>query len=90
MFHWRDNLWFERLEYGSVRIIKLTNVPRSDRKSKGEPQYRKEDIIFECEISPLGWASIIASVSAYGEADDGWRRAVQFHDETKPTDNRGD
>jgi len=85
MFHWRDNLFFERLDKGAVHIVKLKEeAMRRPHRPYEQTQYRKEDVIFEATIPDMEWASIIASVSAFGESDGGWDRALSFHHKEDP------
>jgi len=63
-FHWKDNWYFERRDDGTVRIYHLDDHGIAD-----------EDI----EIDADSWASIIASVSAGGDAADNFQIAQSFH-----------
>ena len=90
MFHNRDNLFFGRTKSGGVRILKLrrnpTTYPIADGDKPESPfdraAFRKEDVILDVTIEANEWASIIASVSAHGEINDGWNRAMRFHNES--------
>ena len=67
-FHWRDDIYFKRLENGDVRL-KTTDT------FNGIP-------FFKNVIIPSNeWASIISSMSINGEADGGWEKAKKFHNE---------
>lgn len=67
MFHSQNGLYFERLKDGSVRIIK-----RKDAMQDAE-------IIADETLDANCWASIIATMSYYGEEDYGFYRATLFH-----------
>jgi hypothetical protein len=67
MFHVKDGLYFEQLPDNQVRIIK-----RDDGKDDSP-------IVFEQTLDANHWASVIASMSYYGEEDYGWYRALNFH-----------
>lgn len=68
MFHYRDGLFFKKLE-DNVLLIKTTDGM--------EP--RDGNILFETTIDGNGWCSIIASMSNYGEGNGGYGRADNFH-----------
>jgi hypothetical protein len=67
MFHLQGDLYFEQLPKGGVRIVKRDGA--------------REDapINFEISIDANAWASVIATVSYYGEEDYGFYRALNFH-----------
>ena len=64
-FHYKDGLFFSRLEDNSVKIVKH-EIGRRDSK-----------IVFEMIIDDSSWASIISSMSNHGEIDN----ALIFHNE---------
>jgi hypothetical protein len=68
-FHLSDGLYFQRQPDGSgvVRIIK-TESGRKD-----------SPVIFDVTIDASQWASVIASMSFYGEENSGFYRALLFH-----------
>ena len=65
-FHWKDDVYFKRLDGGSVRMRVF-----------GEWNYTPnwEDFV----IDPSAWASIVCNVSADGETFDRWNAAQDFH-----------
>jgi len=66
-FHWQDDIFFKRLEDGSVQV----RFPIA---------YNGEIISFtEWCIPPMHWASIVSSVSAQGETLERWNEAQDFH-----------
>lgn len=67
MFHVSGGLFFERLPDNKVRIIK---------RESGRDDAR---LIFEQIMDADSWASVIASMSYYGEEDYGFYRALNFH-----------
>jgi len=67
MFHLTDGLFFERLLEGKVRILKRASG------SADAP------VVFDLTVDSNSWASIIASMSYYGEEDNGFYRAMNFH-----------
>lgn len=70
-FHLQDGWYFKRMECGCVRICKYANSsPRSSLKIV--------DFVDE-----MGWASIVASVSARGENADTFETARNFHNHPK-------
>jgi len=75
MFHLSDNLFFGRLPDGKVRILKFAVPPADWPKADGV----FPDAAFDQTIDDGGWGSIVASVSAKGEADGRWYKAMDFH-----------
>ena len=67
MFHYKDGIFAERLEDGSVRIIKR------------ETAHDDAKIVSELIFDPDGWCSIIATVSDTGETSEKWEEANKFH-----------
>lgn len=68
-FHWTNGWYFKRLENGSVRIRKATNFESQ------APDLKPE---IELVIPPNEWASIVASVSVGGDAQN-FQRATELH-----------
>ncbi len=73
MFHYKDGLYFERKEDGTVRVVKTKNLAEMPT-SESDP-----DIIFQFLVDADSWASIVASVSKSGEADGRFYIAGEFH-----------
>lgn len=67
MFHLTDGLYFERLPHGQVRILKR------DGAADDAP------VLLNLIVDANAWASVIASMSYYGEEDYGFYRALNFH-----------
>lgn len=65
--HIKDALFFEQLPDGGVRI------------TKHETGLSTSPVAFEIELDKDSWASVIAGMSYYGEADYGFYRALNFH-----------
>ncbi len=90
MFHAFDNLYFGRRTDGSVRVLKLhdyqlrylptlsadMHFPEADGAVKAP--------ILDMTIPADMWASVVASVSARGEADGRFFLAKAFHNATTP------
>lgn len=70
MYHSTDGLFFERQDNGGVRIV------------KHETGHRESPVVFEAVLDKDHWASIIATMSYYGEEDYGFYRASEFHSKT--------
>ena len=68
MFHVRDGLFFEKQADGAVRILKRTDG-RDDA-----------PVVFDMVLDKHSWASVIATMSFYGEESYGYFRALLFHD----------
>jgi hypothetical protein len=66
MFHAKDNWYFEKFPDNSVRIAKRIGRPESPT-------------TFEIILTAEEWASVIATMSYYGEEDYGFYRALNFH-----------
>lgn len=67
MFHARDGLFFQQQPDGSVKVI-VKEACRDD-----SPILR--EFVLDCD----SWASVIATMSYYGEEDNGFYRAGRFH-----------
>lgn len=72
-FHTQNNLFFERKIGGSVLITKYSDETRW---ADGSPTLPP---IFVQEVDEGTWCSVIAAMSAGGEADDRYRLATDFH-----------
>ena len=68
--HWQDDIYFQRLSDGSVRITSFWQYNNC-------PQER------QWTIPDAAWASIISSVSAAGETAESWQQALKFHGSDK-------
>lgn len=77
MFHYRDNLFFGRKTSGAVRIVKFTTPPNEWPHADSEYIV---DVLFDVTIDNDSWPSIVSSVSAGGEANNGYYIAKRFHD----------
>lgn len=64
-FHWRDDIFFERLANGDVRVYK--------RAFAGGP------ILFEMTVPTREWCSIVAACSATPGLPDTFRIAEKLH-----------
>ena len=62
-FHAKNGLFFERDAEGNVIVRKVTSG----------------SVIFKVTLDPASWASVIASVSAKGDAADNCQIARGFH-----------
>ena len=72
MFHAHDGWFFERMEDGSVRIIKRTEAE--------EDSPIIAEGIFEANEKANHWASIVASMSKGDEVDGRFYAAKRFHE----------
>lgn len=75
MFHWQNNTYFGRTEDGSVRILKLSATPKEFPAVSDE----YPDAVLDVTVDADSWASVIASVSAGGEAHNRFYAAQKFH-----------
>lgn len=66
-FHWREGMYFRRIEDGSVQITQTQGGGNS------------EHIEWQRTIPPREWASIVAAVSAAGENAGTYRDALTEH-----------
>ena len=73
-FHSRDGFHFARLDDGSVRVALTRPVLRPD----GEPTL-DQAVIAQVVLPPAEWASVVASVSKYGETGVSWSAALDWH-----------
>ncbi len=73
MFHVTDGLFFERLPDGQVRIMKTIE------KEVGSAKGGSPVVTLDMTLDANTWASVIASMSYYGEEDYGFYRAMNFH-----------
>lgn len=67
MFHAKDGVYFEQQPDGSVRVL-----VKADGRDDAE-------LLKDIALDADSWASIIATMSYYGEEDYGFYRACQFH-----------
>lgn len=67
-FHWRDDIYFKRMDDGSVRVTSFW-------KYNNYPQERT------WTIDRDSWASIVSSVSKNGETAETWQHIREFHGE---------
>lgn len=85
-FHTQKNLFFERLEGGGVRVTKYPDdttwaygdVPTIGGGGSGVGP------VFVQELDAGTWCSVIASMSAGGEADSRFFAAQKFHESIGP------
>lgn len=73
MFHVHNNLFFEKLPGGNVKVIKY---PDDTTWSNDLPSFPR---LFELLIDTSAWASIISSMSAGGEENGRYYSALDFH-----------
>lgn len=73
-FHWRDNIFWKRLDDGSVRLAFF--MTRASGKAH-DGDY--DEPVRELIIPAAEWASIVCSVSREGETGDRWKQAQSFH-----------
>jgi hypothetical protein len=66
-FHYKDNWYFKRLEDGSVLVSRVHSV-------KGQ-----EQLYTQICIDPMGWASIVTSVSGGGETSERFFEFLKYH-----------
>ncbi len=66
MYHFKDNVYFDRLEDGSVRIIQRHPTLTTP--------------MIDINVDPDSWASIVASVSKGGETGDRVQAARELHE----------
>lgn len=74
MFHQRDGFYAERLEGGSVRLVKQ-NPATPIEQSHGA----QGDVVMDHTIPAAEWASIVAAVSVGGETSETYRAARDLH-----------
>lgn len=75
MFHHSDNLFFGRLPDGKVRILKFASPPPDWPTVDGT----YPDATLDHTLDDGHWGSVVASVSAKGEQDGRWYKAMDFH-----------
>jgi hypothetical protein len=79
MFHAKDGWFFERLEDGSVRIVKTDD----GREPWGDPTWvsteRTSNVQQEAILPPETWASVIASLSPDREQNGSYDLALLLH-----------
>lgn len=79
MFHARDNLFFQRYQDGSVRILKLTLNATMTFNDVAQAKIPAHLIELDMTLDKNAWASIAASMSARGETGDTFYAALAFH-----------
>lgn len=86
MFHVADNLYFQRLEDGSVRVVQYPPDARAVGIDKTGAVAFPDGVtpIFEATIAPAAWASVVASVSKGGEEAGRFYVAQAFHEGIAP------
>jgi hypothetical protein len=95
MFHWKDNFYFGRLPDGFVRMVKFSASPqvmqwhnelvmKPTEYPRVDGEFHSVEVVLDLRISPLEWASIIASMSRLGESDGRFQKALSFHNELPP------
>ena len=70
MFHWRDNIYFQRESLdskGDVHIYKMSG------------SHHGSHIEFSFTIPAAEWASIVAAVSNRGETSEQYEAALELH-----------
>ena len=73
-FHWKDLMFWKRLEDGSVRIRLFARRASSKILAGDDSEPVREWI-----IPPDEWASIVTAVSARGSTAEGYQSALAFH-----------
>ncbi len=69
MFHAKDGLFFARQSNGEVQVISTSDArPPNGANVKSHISLKENE-----------WASVVASVSLYGETSERWMRARLFH-----------
>lgn len=75
MFHWRDNIFVERMDdKGTVRIRKFIYSPNFEA-----VDWQFQPTEFDLIITGTEWCSIISSVSQDGETTEKYYEAIGFH-----------
>lgn len=72
MFHSKNGLFFERLQDGSVHILRTYDAR----------YVRADNVVLDITLSASEWASVVASVMARGETGDTYRLALDAHNES--------
>jgi len=72
-FHYKDGWYFSRLEDGSV-LIEKESEQKTWKAGRMSPL-----ITARIVIDPDGWASIVASVSAFGDTAETFKHASELH-----------
>lgn len=75
MFHLQDNIYFERQQNGSVRILVR------------EGKQADAPIIKDTTVTLEGFASVVASMCAFGETTETWQEACVFLERPYPGDD---
>jgi len=69
-FHLRDGLFFKRLDDENIRIRKYKTA-----------HFKETEIIFEMIIDKNSWASIVSTVSKFGENGTSYFEALRFFED---------
>ena len=72
-YHLKDGWFFERMNPEGVIKIEKRKTPTVE--------YPDGELITSIEIFPNEWASVIASVSQFGDTVVAWKEALEFHGE---------
>lgn len=88
MFHSHDSWYWERIDNGGVRVIKL-GATLSEEPQDGQPPTvvaggRLRVLLNEHVLTAEAWASIVASVSARDETTETYYDALAFY-QKEPT-----
>lgn len=83
MFHSHDGWYWERIDDGGVRVMKL-GVRLSEEPDDGQPPTvvaggQLRVLLNEHVLTAEAWASIVASVSARDETTETYNEALAFH-----------
>lgn len=71
MFHSKNGLFFERLQDGSVHVLRTYDAR----------DVRPDNVVLDIALSASEWASVVASMMARGETGDTYRLALDAHNE---------
>lgn len=79
VFHQQAGFYAERLDDGSVRLVKQ-NPPTPIEQSHGAPG----EVVMDHTIPAAEWASIVAAVSVGGETSATYQAALNLHSVPTP------
>ncbi len=71
MFHSKNGLFFERLQDGSVHIVRTYDAR----------DVRPDNVVLDITLTASEWASVVASVMSRGETGDTFQLALNAHNE---------
>lgn len=77
MFHLKDGLYFCRTPDGGVRMVKTYDGR----------EIRADNVVMDITTDESGFASVMASVSAFGETGETWQQARDFLNPPYPGDD---